>query len=97
MTDNHNLTRAQRLEREREMREKLCQLAAAQGVVLVQVSPKRHLVVRVNRDSSVAHRIEGDYFTWSWGEVVCGPTHWMYCLNWIRDNVRPVPDELKPR
>jgi hypothetical protein len=87
VTDNQNPTRFDRLR----------QLAAAQGIVLVQVSPKRHMVVRVDRDCAVTHRIDDQYFTWSWGEVVCGPTHWMYCLNWIRDNVRPVPDDLKPR
>lgn len=80
--------------------EALRRVASSQGLVVVQVSDRRHMVVRLNQTSSGLYGgppgtgVEGQR-TWLKGELVFGPAAWDKCHEYLQTAASPLPPELR--
>jgi hypothetical protein len=75
----------------------LVEYARKQGIVVVHLTKRRSLVVRVNGLSCGVHgQGDGCRRTWMGGEVLYGPARWQRCEQWLLDNTPPLPPELCP-
>lgn len=84
-----------RLDRERW--EKIRQIALEQGFALIQISPRRYLVSKLDTVSAGRYSVvpHGGFWTYLGATVVCGPTTWEECRRWIAENSEPLPEELQ--
>lgn len=86
---------AEEKERERKRWECIRQVALDRGLVLVQQSPRRHLVIRLNTASSCVSNYSGKYITYLSGSIAHGPADFRSCYAYINDNVEELPKELR--
>lgn len=87
--------------RENERSAKVHDFVMKQGIFTVQLSPRRHVVVRVGHSWGVAQRFEngrgtGRFYAHGDGELLFGPAGWRECDDFIQKMTEDIPDELRP-
>jgi len=88
-------TKAQQ-EREEERYKRLFELARKQGLVLVQFSARRFIVVQVAQTKGFTHTPRG-YRTWLDGSIVFGPAPYDKCIEELANLAPAIPEELTKR
>jgi hypothetical protein len=70
--------------------------ALEQGLVLVQVTPRRYEVLKLNKPSGGygLRSKQNAYITYMTGEVVFGPANYDACCDYIAAEGTPLPPDL---
>jgi hypothetical protein len=81
-------------EAQRAVMGKIREIAQANGYVMVQKSPNRYMVIKLQGGGGY-HAVSGreGYYTDLAGELVFTGTSWQ-CREYVADNTKPIPPEL---
>lgn len=80
-----------KIEEDAERSKRLKQFCYDQGLCLVQLSPRRYMVVRFGRSWGVSNRSR--LVAYMGGEIAFGPAHYERCMNWLEDNAEHIPND----